>query len=64
MTFKRNGKFLLTLPGPADVPELRRRTWTQIGLAQIQVTFEKGIHKPFTLEIISIEPEVLKVRRF
>ena len=63
MTFKRNGEFLLTVPGPADVPELILGTWEAEASNQIRVKFEKGKHEAFTLQIISIDQEVLKVRR-
>ena len=63
MTFKRNGEFLLTVPGPADVPELIVGTWQAETSNQIRVRFERNQREPFTLQIISIDQEVLKVRR-
>jgi hypothetical protein len=57
----RDGGFVAHEIGPADEPLEIPGHWTATGAAQLSVTLEGG--DPFTLTIVSIDDDVLRVRR-
>lgn len=57
----RDGRFVAHEPGPADEPLEIPGHWTATGPNDLSVTLEGG--DPFTLTIVSIDDEVLRLRR-
>lgn len=64
LIFKRNGEFILTVPGANDVPEEIQGTWESSVKDKILVQFPNSRREGFILHIIEINEEILKVRKF
>lgn len=59
---KENGEFISYGPGPTDRAQKRLGTWKLESGNRIVVTFEDPRWKPYTMEIIFCDREILKVR--
>ncbi|MEH1848868.1 MAG: hypothetical protein V7L25_28855 [Nostoc sp.] len=64
LNFKENGEFILTVPGADDVPREIQGTWESSVKDKILVQFPNSEIEGFILQIVLIEEEILKVRRF
>jgi hypothetical protein len=62
-TFNEDGAFIQYEIAPTDGLEERLGTWKLAGRDQIRVSFAEGTHQDFLLEIVTIEPNLLRVRR-
>lgn len=71
MEIEDNGEFIVTVPGTTDGRQEMIGTWTASEGNKISVTFSEmkpqdqyqSLLKPYTLEIVSVDEEVLKVRK-
>ena len=63
MTFEAGGGFSLTVPGANDVPVLIPGRWQAAEENFIKVIFLNNQQTPFTLELLSVTSQRLKVRR-
>lgn len=62
-TFNEDNSFIQYEIAPTDGLEERLGKWRMTGHDQIRVSFEEGAHQDFVLEIVTIEPNLLRVRR-
>ncbi|WP_225986548.1 hypothetical protein [Rufibacter sp. LB8] len=60
---KKEGDFIRLAIAPTDGLEEQPGTWQATGKKQLQVKFNSPKHGTEELELISVSPEVLKVRR-
>ncbi|WP_240337005.1 hypothetical protein [Rufibacter psychrotolerans] len=60
---QEDGRFTRYGIAPADGLEEQPGKWEASGKDQLRVTFDNPKHKPEVLEIISVSPEKLKIRR-
>lgn len=63
MTFRENGRFSLTRPGPADAPQTSLGTWQALGSDRIRIEFANPQQRPLNIQIVAIDETVLMIRR-
>jgi hypothetical protein len=62
-TFNDDNTFIQYEIAPTDGLEERLGKWRMATRDQVRVSFEEGSHQDFLLEIITLEPNLLRVRR-
>lgn len=62
-SFNEDNGFVQYELAPADGLEERVGKWKMSGRDEIHVIFEDGSHQNFVLEIVTLEPNLLRVRR-
>jgi hypothetical protein len=62
-SLNEGGKFVQYEIAPTDGLEERTGRWTMTGRDEIRVIFDEERHQDFILEIVHMEPELLRVRR-
>ena len=60
--FKENGEFIWYGIGPTDRPQKIPGTWTSEGKNQIRVSLEAPRQDSYTMQIVSCDERLLKVR--
>lgn len=62
-TFNEDNSFIQYEIAPTDGLEERLGKWRMIGRDQIKISFEEETFQDFVLEIVTLEPNLLRVRR-
>lgn len=60
---KGNGEFIQYEPGPADVPQAVPGRWRAEDAEQIRVDLDGGSPRSFTLTIVTVDDQLLRVRQ-
>lgn len=61
--FRENGEFIQYGIGPTDRLQRIRGTWTAEGENQIRVSFKADQQESYTIQVVSCDESLLKIRR-